>query len=178
MGLSEFHPITVKPLTGRGSQKHIFKITNFLPEEHSIQTRDISQEIGNGIMTNTNKLLGGSVGGGKWRWPSLATLINYFFQRVLPQQHYHLDLARVGSFLSTFFSLSYIVLVYSCCNYLYVWANDIFKFPFLDISRVPHALTSISGYWAPEVYPCVSRLTTDTTKPIGSSWVFSVVHLS
>ena len=59
MGLREYHPITVKSLTVRGYQKHPFTLTNLLPEEHSIHTRDTPQEIGNGHMTNTNKLLGG-----------------------------------------------------------------------------------------------------------------------
>ena len=59
MGINKYHLITVKTLTVRGSQKDPYTITKFLPEEHSIQTRDISQEIGNGRMTNTNRLLGG-----------------------------------------------------------------------------------------------------------------------
>ena len=49
MGLRKFHPITVNPLTVWGSQKHPSALTNFLPEEHSIQTRDISQDIANGL---------------------------------------------------------------------------------------------------------------------------------
>ena len=59
MGLRKCHPITVKALTVRGYQKHASIITNFLPKEHSIQTIDISQEIGNCHMSNTNKILGG-----------------------------------------------------------------------------------------------------------------------
>ena len=47
MGLRKCHPIKVNPLTVRGYQKHPSKLVNFLPEEHPIQTRDISQEIGN-----------------------------------------------------------------------------------------------------------------------------------
>ena len=66
MGLKKFHPMRVKPLTFRGSQKHPSTLTNFLPEEHSIQTIDISQYIGNGIMINTNKLLGGWEGKTRW----------------------------------------------------------------------------------------------------------------
>ena len=58
MGLSKCHPITVKSLTVRGYQKHLSTLTNLLPEEHSIHTIDTPQEIGNGHMTNTNKLLG------------------------------------------------------------------------------------------------------------------------
>ena len=58
-GLSKCHPITGKPLTIRGSCKHPSTLTNFLLEEHSIHTRDIYQEIGSGLMTNTNKVLGG-----------------------------------------------------------------------------------------------------------------------
>ena len=59
MGISKCHPITVKPLTVRGSQKNPLKIANFLPEEHSIYTKDISQDIGNGYMTKTKNILGG-----------------------------------------------------------------------------------------------------------------------
>ena len=49
IGLSKCHPITMNPLTARVSHKHPSTLTNFLPEEKSIQTRDISQDIGNGI---------------------------------------------------------------------------------------------------------------------------------
>ena len=66
MGLSKCHPITVKPLTVSGYQKDPSILTNFLPEEDSIQTRDISQEIDNGHMTNINKLLGGWEGKTMW----------------------------------------------------------------------------------------------------------------
>ena len=45
--ISKFNPITVKPLIVRGYQKHPSTLTNFLPEEHSIHTRDIYQDIGN-----------------------------------------------------------------------------------------------------------------------------------
>ena len=55
----KFHPITVKSLTVKVSQKHPSTLTNFLPEEHSIYTRDICQEIGNGHMANTKNILGG-----------------------------------------------------------------------------------------------------------------------
>ena len=48
MVLSKCHPISVKPLTVRGSQKHPSKLTNFLPKEHCINTIYIYQEIGNG----------------------------------------------------------------------------------------------------------------------------------
>ena len=47
------------------------------------------------------------------------------------------------------------------------------KFPYLNIFRVPHTLTSLSGYQYPKVYPSVSYLTTDTTKPIGSQFYLS-----
>ena len=47
MGLSKCHPITVKPLTVRGSRKYPSMLTNFLPEAHSIHIRDIYQDIGN-----------------------------------------------------------------------------------------------------------------------------------
>ena len=59
MGLSEYQPITVNPVTVRGSHKHTSTLTKFLPEEHSTKAREISQEIGNGHTTNTNKRLGG-----------------------------------------------------------------------------------------------------------------------
>ena len=42
------------------------------------------------------------------------------------------------------------------------------NFTSLHIFRVPRALPSLSGYRAPEVYSCISSLTPDTTKPIGS----------
>ena len=58
MGLRKFHPIIVKQLTVRGYQKDPSTLTEFLPEEHLIHTRDISQDFDNGHMTNTNKLLG------------------------------------------------------------------------------------------------------------------------
>ena len=48
-----------------------------------------------------------------------------------------------------------------------------FKLPFLDIFRVPRALTSLTSYWSPEVHSLVSRLTTNTTKPIGSACYIS-----
>ena len=60
MGLRKCHPITVKSLIVKVSQKHSSTLTNFLPEEHSIHTREISQEIGNCHMTNTNNLFGES----------------------------------------------------------------------------------------------------------------------
>ena len=59
MGLREVHPITVKSLIVRGSHKHPSTLTNFLSEEHYIQTRDISQDIGNGTTKNTSNLLDG-----------------------------------------------------------------------------------------------------------------------
>ena len=48
-----------------------------------------------------------------------------------------------------------------------------FKLPFLDIFRVPRALTSLSGYRAPEVYPWFSLFTANTTKTTGSPWYLS-----
>ena len=48
MGLKKCQPVKVNPLTVRGSQKNPSTLTNFLPEYKFIQTRDISQEIGNG----------------------------------------------------------------------------------------------------------------------------------
>ena len=86
MGISKCHPITVKPLTVRGSQKNPFKIANFLPEEHSIYTKDISQDIGNGYMTKTKNILGGWEGKARRRWTSLMTVINNNFHRVIPQR--------------------------------------------------------------------------------------------
>ena len=44
--LRKCHPITVNLLTVRGYQRYPSTLTNFFPEEHSIQTRDISQDIG------------------------------------------------------------------------------------------------------------------------------------
>ena len=55
-------------------------------------------------------------------------------------------LAHVSYFLSTSLLLSYLVLIYSYCNYLCVKAADLSKFPSLDIFRVPYVLTSLSGY--------------------------------
>ena len=61
MGLRKCHPIIVKPLTVRVFKKHPYTLTNFLPEKHSVQTRYISQEIGNGMVTIANKVwVGGS----------------------------------------------------------------------------------------------------------------------
>ena len=56
MILSKCRPIIVKPLTVMASQKHPSPLTSFLSAEHSIHTRDINQDIGDGIMTNTNKM--------------------------------------------------------------------------------------------------------------------------
>ena len=86
MVLSKYHPITVIPVMVRGSQKHPSTLTNFLPEYHSMHTRDISQEVGNGHMTNTNKILGMWGGETRRRWPSLTTVINPFFQRIGTQK--------------------------------------------------------------------------------------------
>ena len=47
----------MNPLTGRGFQKHPPTFKKFLPEKHYIQIRYIYQDIGNGHMTNTNKIL-------------------------------------------------------------------------------------------------------------------------
>ena len=80
MGLRKFHPMTVKPLIVRCYQKHPSTLTNLLPEENSIQTRDISQEIGNVHMTNINKLLGGWERKTRRSWPSLTTVISPFFK--------------------------------------------------------------------------------------------------
>ena len=64
--IGKCRPITLKSLTVRGSHKHPSALTKHLTEEHSIHTRYISQEIGNGMMTNTNKTLGGwEVGTGR-----------------------------------------------------------------------------------------------------------------
>ena len=86
MGLRKCHPIKLKTLTVMGSQKHPSTLTNFLPEYHSMHTRDISQEVGNGHMTNTNKILGMWGGKTRRRWPSLTTVINPFFQRIGTQK--------------------------------------------------------------------------------------------
>ena len=51
--------------------------------------------------------------------------------------------------------------------------KDILNCISLDISRVTHALPSISRYLDPEFYPCVIHLTPDTNKPIDSSWYLS-----
>ena len=48
MGLRKCYPITVKPLTVRGYQKHPSTLPHFLLEKYSIQTRDIPQDIYNG----------------------------------------------------------------------------------------------------------------------------------
>ena len=48
MRLKECHIITVKPLIIRGSHKFPSTLTNFLPKEKYIQTRDIYQKIING----------------------------------------------------------------------------------------------------------------------------------
>ena len=79
-------------------------------------------------------------------------------------------LVCVFYFLSILLSLSYYVLVYSHFTYLYIRAEAILKSPSPYISIAPRALPSLSGYQYPEVYPCISHLTPDTTKPIGSSW--------
>ena len=81
MELSKCHPITVNPLKVRVSHKHPSTLTNFLPKEHSIHTRYIYQEIDNSHMTNNNKLLGEWEGKTGRSWPSLTTVINYFFER-------------------------------------------------------------------------------------------------
>ena len=79
-------------------------------------------------------------------------------------------LVCVCCLLSILLSLYYYVLVYSQFIYLYIRSEDILKIPSAYISIAPRALPSLSGYQYPEVYPCISHLTPDTTKPIGSSW--------
>ena len=68
MGLRKCHPITVKSLIVKVSQKNSSTLTNVLPEEHSIHTREISQEIGNCHMTNTNNLFGEFERKKIWHW--------------------------------------------------------------------------------------------------------------
>ena len=81
-------------------------------------------------------------------------------------------------FLSVLFLFP--TLLCTCILVLYLPVRKIreiiFKFPSLDIFKVPHALTALSGYQAPEVYPYVYRLNPNTTKPIGSPWFLSRIY--
>ena len=121
-------------------------------------------------MTNTNNNLSGWGGKTRWRWPSLTNLINIFFQCVRPKWHSYSELANDSCFLSTNPLFFYFVLVYSCCNFLYVQIEDLVKFLYLDISRVPCDVPSLSGYQYPWVDHYIYCLNPDTTNPIGSPW--------
>ena len=172
MGLRKCHSITVKPLIDRGYQNHPSTLTNFLPEEHSIHNRDISQKLFSGIMTNTNNLWGRWEGKTIQCWPSLMTMINTFFQRVGHQWRSSLRWATLVPFLPIPFSSPALYWYTRTMLYPYIpvrisWGN-LFRFPSLNIFTVLHALSSPSEYLSLEVRSWVSHFTPDTTEPIGS----------
>ena len=173
MALRKCNPITVKPLTVRGSQKHLSTLTNFLSEEHSINNQ-IHFPRDRQFSYDQHQQDFGWVGGGN---KTTLKLLDKHDQSLFPKgcssTTLYIDLAHVGYFLFFYFSVSYLVLLYLYCTYLYVPAKDLSKCPSLDISKVPCALPSLSGCQYPEVYPYIYHLTPDTTEPIGSSWYLS-----